>query len=324
MRILVLGAGVLGCNVAIDLYKAGADVTLLARGEWYQTIKKNGLRIKDKFSFGTKTYPIRVIHQLEAEDAYDVIFVSLRYTQLDSIIDVLKENASKVIIFNGNNPTATEFASQFPNKHILFSFAEVGGNRDGEKVNSFSLHKMTIGGLTESTKDQKLINEIFGNTKIRTVYEPNMGDYLICHAAFVVPVCFACYHTDGNLKKIKNDKAYIHRIIDANIECYRAIEKLGHKILPESDRTYNTPNWKRKVFVFYKFMASCSLGKLVASDHALSAIEEMAALSDEMEILLEKAGTGSKAFDELKMDLVRYRNRSIQMIAENKDNEELQ
>jgi len=308
MRILVLGAGVLGCNVAIDLYTAGVDVTLLARGAWYQTIKENGLRIKDKFSFGTKTYPIAVINQLSEEDVFDAIFVSLRYTQLESIISELKNNKSRVIIFNGNNPTAEKFANHFTDKQVLFSFAEVGGNRDGERVNSFSLHKMTIGGITKSDEDQKVIREIFGKTKIRTVYEPNMGDYLICHAAFVVPVCFACYHTDGNLKKIKNDKAYIHGIIDANIECYRAVEKLGHKILPESDRTYITPGWRRKVFLFYKFMASCSLGKLVASDHALSAVEEMAALSDEMEILIDKAGTGSKAFDELKVDLGRYQS----------------
>ena len=35
MRILVFGAGVLGCNIAADLFKAGMDVTLLARGQWY-------------------------------------------------------------------------------------------------------------------------------------------------------------------------------------------------------------------------------------------------------------------------------------------------
>jgi len=307
MRILVLGAGVLGCNVAIDLLKSGVDVTILARGEWYQRIKKNGLRMNDKFSFGSKTYPIPVINHLSEEDVYDAIFVSLRYTQLDSLIEDLKKNRSKVLIFNGNNPTASVLASCFPDKQILFSFALVGGNRDGEQVNSFSLHKITIGGLTECAEDENLIRNIFGNTKIRTVYEPNMGDYLICHAAFVVPVCFACYHTDGNLKRIKNNKAYIHRIIDANIECYKAIEKMGHKILPESDKGYNMPKWRRNTFLFYKSMASCSLGKLVASDHALHAVEEMSALSDEMEKILKKAGTGSEAFDELKMDLLRYR-----------------
>lgn len=46
MRILVYGAGVLGCNLARDFFKAGKDVTLLARGKWAETIKTNGLCIK--------------------------------------------------------------------------------------------------------------------------------------------------------------------------------------------------------------------------------------------------------------------------------------
>ena len=51
MKILVYGAGVLGCNLARNLFRAGKDVTLFARGHWAEEIQKNGLRIKDKFSF---------------------------------------------------------------------------------------------------------------------------------------------------------------------------------------------------------------------------------------------------------------------------------
>ena len=50
MKILVFGAGVLGCNLARNFFRAGKDVTLLARGAWGESIPKNGLRIKDKFS----------------------------------------------------------------------------------------------------------------------------------------------------------------------------------------------------------------------------------------------------------------------------------
>ena len=53
MKILVYGAGVLGCNLARNLLRAGKDVTLLARGNWAAEIKQNGLRIKDKFSLCT-------------------------------------------------------------------------------------------------------------------------------------------------------------------------------------------------------------------------------------------------------------------------------
>ena len=34
MKILVYGAGVLGCNLARNLFRAGKNVTLLARGKW--------------------------------------------------------------------------------------------------------------------------------------------------------------------------------------------------------------------------------------------------------------------------------------------------
>lgn len=47
MKILVYGAGVLGCNLARNLFHAGKDVTLLARGNWAEEIRKNGLRINN-------------------------------------------------------------------------------------------------------------------------------------------------------------------------------------------------------------------------------------------------------------------------------------
>lgn len=49
MKILIFGAGVLGCNLANDLFHAGKDVTLLARGAWGKEIKENGLKIKSIF-----------------------------------------------------------------------------------------------------------------------------------------------------------------------------------------------------------------------------------------------------------------------------------
>lgn len=89
MKILVFGAGVLGCNLARNFFRAGKDVTLLARGAWGESIPKNGLRIKDKFSPRMSVSRIPVTAELKAEDKYDVIFVVLRYTQFDAILDAV-------------------------------------------------------------------------------------------------------------------------------------------------------------------------------------------------------------------------------------------
>ena len=106
MKILVYGAGVLGCNLARNLFRAGKDVTLLARGNWAAKIKQNGLRIKDKFSFRTSVSRIPVVTALAPDAAYDVIFVVLRYTQLDSALETLRANRTKNIVFVGNNVQA--------------------------------------------------------------------------------------------------------------------------------------------------------------------------------------------------------------------------
>ena len=83
---------------------------------------------------------------------------------------------------------------------------------------SIDLKKITIGQIPGAPSDERLIGEIFAGTKYKAAYEPNMEDYLLCHAAFVLPVAFACCKADGDLKKRKGDTAYLNRMIDANIE----------------------------------------------------------------------------------------------------------
>ena len=78
----------------------------------------------------------------------------------------------------------------------------------------------------------ELIGEIFGGTKYKVVYEPNMEDYLLCHAAFVMPAAFACYKTDGDLKKLRRNTVYLGRVIDA-IEGYRTYAMRDNDILPK-------------------------------------------------------------------------------------------
>ena len=104
MKILVYGAGVLGCNLARNLLRTGKDVTLFARGNWAAEIKQNGLRIKDKFSLRTSVSRIPVVTELAPDAMYDVIFVVLRYTQLDSALDTLRANRTKNIVFAGCSP----------------------------------------------------------------------------------------------------------------------------------------------------------------------------------------------------------------------------
>ena len=51
MKILIYGAGVLGCNLARNLFRAGKDVPLLARGKWAEEFG-NGAPVRVEIGMG--------------------------------------------------------------------------------------------------------------------------------------------------------------------------------------------------------------------------------------------------------------------------------
>ena len=306
MKILVYGAGVLGCNLARNLFRAGKDVVLLARGKWAEEIRTNGLRIKDKFSPGMSVSRIPVVTELKPDEAYDVIFVVLRYTQLDSILETLRANRTKNLVFVGNDVRARALSDALPEKNVLFAFASSAGHREPDHVASIDLKKITIGQIPGAPSNEQLIREIFSGTKYKVTYEPNMEDYLLCHAAFVLPVAFACYKTDGDLKKLKGSTAYLSRLIDANIEDYRAIRDAGHEILPKSDADFESAAYRKTCLRFFKLMCATSLGKICASDHAMNAVDEMSALDRDLKVFFDAQGAEYPAWRELETEAGKY------------------
>ena len=306
MKILVFGAGVLGCNLARNLFRAGKDTTLLARGNWAEEIQKNGLRIKDKFSPRVSVSRIPVVTELKPENQCDVIFVVLRYTQLDSILETLRVNQTKNIVFVGNNVRASALAASLPEKNVLFAFVSSAGHRERDRVASIDLKKNTIGQLAGAPSNEQLIGQIFAGTKYKVTYEPNMGDYLLCHAAFVLPVAFACYKTDGDLKKLKGNTAYLSRLLGANIEGYRAIRNAGHEILPKSDTEFEGTAYRKTCLRFFKLMCATSLGKICASDHAMNAVDEMGALNRDLKQFFDENGAEYPVWKELEKEAGKY------------------
>ena len=302
MKILVFGAGVLGCNLARNMFRAGKEVTLLARGNWAQEIQKNGLRIKDKFSPKLSVSHIPVVTEFTPEQLYDVIFVVVRYTQNDGILEELSANPTKNIVFVGNNVRAKALTDALPEKNVMFAFASSAGHRESDRVASVDLKKITIGQIVGAPSNERLIGQIFDGTKYKVAYEPNMEDYLLCHAAFVLPVVFACYKVDGDLKKLKGNTAYFNRMIDANIEGYRAIRKAGHEILPIEDKNFESEKYRKTCLRFFKLMSATVLGKICASDHAMNAVDEMNALNRDLKQFFEENGAEYPVWKEMERE----------------------
>lgn len=186
MRILVYGAGALGCTLARDFFKAGKDVTLLARGKWAETIKTNGLCIKNYVLPVKSTVRVPVVTELASEDEYDVIFVAARYTQVATILDALRANKSKNVVFLGNNVQPEKLVTALPEKNVMFAFASSAGHREfeGEKyrktcVKFFTLMCATgLGKVCASDHAMNAIEEMSTlNRDLKKLFEENGASY---------------------------------------------------------------------------------------------------------------------------------------------------
>ena len=302
MRILIIGAGVLGSNLAHSI-KKGNDITILARNKTYENLKNNGLIIKHKLGKRSVDH-FNVIDKLDENDIYDVIFVVSRFSSLDSIVKIIEKNKSKNIVFVGNNMNAEKYMN-IKDKNILFAFFMAAGKKYDGYINSICLNKIEIGRTDGKDISNEFIKSIFKETKIKVTIENKMNDYLKTHACAVLPLVFASYKVDGNLKLLKKDKEYSLLIMDAIIEGYDVLKKLGYEILPKGEYE-NCVNKKEKCAFIYRFMFSNFIGKMCISDHAMSAREEFILLDNEFEKLKKKSKLETKVYDKLRLDFLNY------------------
>ncbi len=303
MKILIIGAGVLGSNLAHSI-KKGNDVTILARGKTYENLKNNGLIIKHKLGKRTVDH-FNVINKLDEDDIYDVIFIVSRFSALDDIVAIVEKNKSKNVVFVGNNMSAEKYVN-ISNKNVLFAFFMAAGKKYDGYINSICLNKIQIGRVDGRDIDNEFIKSIFKKTRIKVIIENKMNDYLKTHACAVLPLVFASYKANGNLKLLKNDKGYSILIMDAIIEGYDVLKKLGYEILPKGEYE-NCVNKKNLCAFIYRFMFSNFIGKMCISDHAMSAREEFMMMANEFEKLKEKSKLETKTYDKLKLELLNYK-----------------
>lgn len=309
MRILVYGAGVLGCELAhVLLQNKKNDVTLLARGEWKERIDQKGLVIRQWAQRKTTVDRVRTIDVLAPEDFYDLVFVVLQAGQLPDVLPVLKANRSPYFVFVGNNPHAKQVleAMQHPADKVAFGFQNTAGRRERDRV--VSVHTgvgMTVGGATAplSGTFRIRLKTAFDGTKYKLTFYSDMDEWLKCHLALILPVCYVCYACNGDLTKATAEQRKL--MLDAAWEGCRMLKAAGVPVNDAENTSYYeacTPG-RKKMDRMMLMMTKTPLGRLCASDHAMHAVEEMHYHDEAFEAIRATTRTAMPAWDTLRNEM---------------------
>ncbi|MDE6531008.1 MAG: ketopantoate reductase family protein [Lachnospiraceae bacterium] len=213
MRLLIYGAGVIGCLYAALFSEAGYDTYVYARGKRLESLTKNGLLYRKDKKIRKAT--VKIIDKVEANDIYDFIFLPVREHQVHDALKELSYNGSPNIVTMVNTLEPYCGWENICGKgRIIPAFPGAGGSFDGNVLCAALTPRMIqptvfseIDG--EMTERISVLAGLFKHAKIPYQIVRDMHAWQLCHLAMVVPIADAYYKADEPEKAGRERKVMI-------------------------------------------------------------------------------------------------------------------
>ena len=309
MKTLIFGAGPLGSLYAHLLHKSGADVSILARGERYIWLKKNGLVLQNEITGQKDTSQVTVVNELKQEDAYDLVIVFIRRNKLLPVFEVLAASPIvKNVLFMGNNVLGfDECLKRLPVEKVLFGFPGAGGGiheqvvhyADREKPNG-ERKAVTIGEVDGQNKERTLaIKTLFESAGVPVELTSDIDGWLKYHVALVSPLVGALYKHNCDNYQAAKDKKTLLALVRAAKEGGCVLGQLGYKKRQpfQFNLFYWLPEFMNMMAV--KGLLESKFAEVAFAMHAKAARDEMKALACEFKELITKTSVDTPNIDAL-------------------------
>lgn len=236
MRILIYGAGVIGCLYGALLSEAGHFVRILARGKRLESLMLGGLQYRAGQE--VKTARVTILSRLDTEDAYDFILLTVREDQVNAALEELKANISPTIVTMVNALGGYETWERICGAgRILPAFPGAGGGWEDGVLDAALTPRLVqpttfgeIGGRT--TPRLRQLARLFKSAGIPYQIVPDMQNWQLCHLAMVVPIADA-YYAAADPALAGKDFSLMRRTARQIKENLRLLRTGGMKLSPK-------------------------------------------------------------------------------------------
>ena len=293
IRILIYGAGVIGCLYAVYLSRSGYEVSVLARGHRLEELRRKGLLFRKGKAI--QKAEVQILERLESDDRYDYIFLTVRAGQLHQALEQLKDNVSPTIVTMVNSLDDYDQWEKVCGKgRILPAFPGAGGSiRDG--ILDAGLTPRLIQPTTFAeidgcrTERIEILKKILMRVGIPCQIVPDMHAWQICHLPMVVPLADA-YYMVSDPKLAHRDKAAMRKTAQALHDNFAQLKIRGNAISPPKLNLFRLcPLWLMAWIM--PFVYNSAFGDRFMYQHAMKAREEMDELHSQFYGYLQEGDT---------------------------------
>ncbi len=292
LRILVIGAGVIGSVYAVRLQAAGYTVTLLARGQHAAELRASGLVLEDASTGQSTTSHLRIVEQLVPEESYDLALVCVRLDQVAATIPDLAANQQiPTVVFLLNNPTGSQqLVEQLDAQRVVLGFPGIGGAREGTRVRYVRIRQQptTLGEVDgRITSRLRQLTAILEGAGFPVALSRSMDGWLKTHAVFVSCVSAALALEGGDSVRLGQNRATVALMVSAIREGLAALQSLGVRVTPFNLKLIFS--WMPRWFAvhYWQRTLQTDVGTLAIAPHANAAREEMGRVAREILVFLE-------------------------------------
>ncbi len=268
MNILVIGSGAVGIGLATSMLSQNANVSLFARGETANAIKKNGIErcgLFTHYKFKSDEINVYETYSEIPKDTFDYVFVTSKTTANDDISkninqyrDILKEDF-KIIIFQNGFGNDEPYLRFFSKSQVFSARVITGFTRPERHISEVTVYTepILIGSLQkQDPSDLQEIADMITASGIKCELTDEVDKYLwakMLYNCALNPLGAILDVNYGKLTENEYSKEIMNSIID---EIFDVIKASGYETLWQTSDEYKDIFYSKLVPDTYNHFSS--------------------------------------------------------------------
>ena len=281
MKMLVVGAGVIGTVYGAHMAAAGSKVSLLSHGPRTSYVAAGGLSARDVRGGGRVDAEADVVP--DACGDYDVVLVAVRRDQLASACAGLAVLAGKpAVVFFGNNPAGRgAIPGDLPGE-VYLGFPGVGGVMTRGVADYVRIRQQPTALPKAADPRLAALEAALSSRGFAVQRVADMDGWLAYHAAFVACIAAALYRCGTDPVRLAADRTTLTLMCQAISEAFAALRTSGTAGRPRNLALLHSPLLRPVAVRYWARTMRSPMGELCFAAHCRHAEAEMRALGHDV------------------------------------------